>query len=72
MPVVQPPVLNRHIGIRPGGMTAYGADRLFEEVTYVAYYLHWSLEDILDLDHRLRQRFVEEIGNIHRRMAEED
>ena len=53
-------------------MTTYGPDRLFEEVTYVAYYLHWSMDAILDLDHRLRQRFVEEIGNIHRRMAEED
>ena len=53
-------------------MTTYGTDRLFEEVTYVAYYLHWSLDSILDLSHGLRQRFVEEIGNIHTRMAEED
>ena len=53
-------------------MTTYGTDRLFEEVAYVAYYMHWSLDEILDLEHRLRQRFVEEIGRIHRRMAEED
>ena len=52
-------------------MITYGADRLFEEVTYVAYYLHWGMDEILDLDHRLRQRFVEEIGRIHQRMAEE-
>ncbi len=49
----------------------YAADRLFEEVAYVAYHLHWSLEEILDLEHPLRQRFVEEIANINRRLAEE-
>ena len=48
----------------------YGIDRLFEEISYVAYYFHWSLEEILDLEHPMRQRFVEEIGKIHRRFAE--
>ena len=49
----------------------YPADRLFEEVAYVAYHLHWPLAEILDLEHPLRTRFVEEIGNINRRLAEE-
>lgn len=49
----------------------YAPDRLFEEVAYVAYHLHWSLEEILDLEHPLRQRFVEEIASINRRLAEE-
>ena len=44
----------------------YAADRLFEEVAYVAYYLHWDLESILDLEHPLRRRFIEEIGSINR------
>jgi hypothetical protein len=51
-------------------MTAYATDRLFEEVTYVAYHLHWSLDDILDLEHPVRQRFVEEIASINRRLSE--
>jgi hypothetical protein len=42
------------------------ADRLFEEVTYIAYHLHWSLDTILDLEHSLRHRFVDEIGRINR------
>lgn len=46
-------------------MLTYAADRLFEEAAYVAYYLHWSLDSILDLEHPMRQRFVEEIGKIH-------
>lgn len=53
-------------------MTTYATDRMFEEVAYVAYHLHWPLEEILDLEHPLRQRFVEEIGLINRRLAEGD
>jgi hypothetical protein len=47
----------------------YAADRLYEEVAYVAYHFHWSLDDILDLEHPVRHRFTEEIGRINRRMA---
>jgi hypothetical protein len=53
-------------------MTAYASDRMFEEIAYVAYHLHWPLDEILDLEHPLRQRFVEEIGRINRRLAEEE
>jgi hypothetical protein len=34
-------------------------------VSYVAYYLHWSLPSILDLEHPTRQRVIEEIGKIN-------
>ena len=43
----------------------YAADRLWEEVAYVAYYLHWSMDTILDLEHAVRSRVIEEIGKIH-------
>jgi hypothetical protein len=49
----------------------YETDRLLEEITYVAYHLHWPLEEILDLEHPLRVRFVEEIGQINKRLGEE-
>lgn len=45
----------------------YAAGHLYEEVAYVAYHLHWSFDDIVDLEHPLRRRFVEEIGRINRR-----
>ncbi|MGO8877148.1 MAG: DUF6760 family protein [Acidimicrobiales bacterium] len=45
------------------------ADRLYEEVAYVAYHFHWSLDDILDLEHATRRRFSDEIGRINRRLA---
>ncbi|MET7390780.1 DUF6760 family protein [Streptomyces sp. NPDC005534] len=47
----------------------YAADRLWEETAYVAYYLHWSFETILDLEHPARERLIEEIGKIHTRMG---
>ena len=46
----------------------YATDRLYEEVAYLAYYLHWSYDEILDLEHPVRQRFVEEVGRIHARI----
>ncbi|GAA1135918.1 DUF6760 family protein [Ornithinicoccus hortensis] len=48
----------------------YAPERLYEEVAYVAYHFHWSLEDILDLEHPERTRFVTEIGNLNRRISE--
>jgi hypothetical protein len=42
----------------------YATDRLHEEVAYVAYHFHWGLDEILDLEHPLRRRFVSEIGGL--------
>ena len=50
----------------------YAADRLYEEVAYVAYHFHWSMNELLDLDHPTRRRFVDEIASINRRMGEGD
>ena len=47
----------------------YGAERLLEEVSYVAYHFHWSFGEILDLEHPDRLRFVEEIGRINQRLT---
>lgn len=47
----------------------YAVDRLYEEIAYVAYHFHWSRDDILDLEHAERLRFVSEIGSINNRAA---
>lgn len=47
----------------------YATEELFEEVAYVAYHFHWPLGEILDLEHPVRQRFVDEIGAINQRIA---
>ncbi len=48
----------------------YAANRLYEEVAYVAFHFHWSLDEILDLEHPVRRRFVEEIGRINTRLSQ--
>lgn len=48
----------------------YAADRLHEEVAYVAYHFHWSLDDILDLEHADRLRYVSEIARINTRISQ--
>ena len=47
----------------------YATEQLFEEVAYVAYHFHWSLEEILDLEPPVRHSFIEAIGNINRRLS---
>lgn len=49
----------------------YATGRLYEEVAYVAYHFHWRLDDILDLEHGQRRRYVQEIANINVRVTEE-
>jgi len=42
----------------------YAADTLYREVAYVAHRLHWSMDDILDLAHPVRRRFVQEAAGL--------
>ena len=42
--------------------------RLWEEIVYIAYYLHWSFDTIIDLDHASRARVIAEIGKINGRL----
>ncbi|HWL34886.1 MAG TPA: DUF6760 family protein [Frankiaceae bacterium] len=45
-------------------------DRLFEEVAYLAFHFHWSHAEIVDLEHPLRRRYVDEAGRIAERVRE--
>ncbi|WP_214323254.1 DUF6760 family protein [Nonomuraea sediminis] len=40
----------------------HAPSRLYEEIAYVAYHFHWPLDDILDLEHADRERFVTQIA----------
>jgi len=54
-----------------GGIAGYPLDRLYEEVAFIAYHFHWSHEEIMGMEHRERQRWVEEISKINRRLSGE-
>lgn len=36
---------------------------------YLAYYLHWSLGEIIDLPHRIRAQVIEQVGTINIRVS---
>lgn len=46
-------------------MTLYQKRDLYEQITFLAYYLHWSSEEILSLPHMDRERLIKEINRIH-------
>lgn len=48
-----------------GGVLSYPSDRLYEEVAFIAFHFHWSQEEILNLEHKIRQRWVSEISKIN-------
>jgi len=54
----------------PGGVVVYPLGRLYEEVAYIAYHFHWPYREIMQMDHRERQRWVEEIAAINTRLNE--
>lgn len=51
-------------------MSGYLLDRLYEEVAYIAYYFHWPLEEILEMEHSERRQWVERIAEINNRVTE--
>jgi hypothetical protein len=51
---------------------SYPLDPLYEEVAYVAYHFHWSMEEILNMEHDDRGYWVNEIDKINQRRNEED
>jgi hypothetical protein len=44
----------------------YATDEVYREVAYVAYHFHWSFDDIVDMEHPQRRRFVAEIDRMNR------
>ena len=52
-------------------MTRYPSDRLHEEVAYLAYHVSWTYQEVMQLDHRERQRWVAEVARINQRIAQQ-
>ncbi|MBU6278116.1 MAG: hypothetical protein KGN78_02615 [Actinomycetales bacterium] len=42
-----------------------GADRLWEEIGFLAYYLHWSFDDLLSLTHSVRRRLLTQVSALN-------
>ena len=52
-------------------MTVYPADKIYEEAAFIAYYMHWSHDDIMQMSHRDRIRWCREISRINSRLNQE-
>jgi hypothetical protein len=48
----------------------YPLDQLNEEVAFIAYHFHWSPEQIMNLEHRDRRSWVEQISALNQRANE--
>lgn len=57
--------LRDRYGVRRGGIVSYPLERIFQEVAYIAYHFHWSLDSVLDMEHRERQLWIREISKIN-------
>jgi hypothetical protein len=51
-------------------MMRYPSDRLHEEVAYLAYHLSWTYQEVMQLDHRERRRWVTEVARITQRTTQ--
>ncbi|QWH88420.1 hypothetical protein EXW29_09560 [Bacillus toyonensis] len=52
-------------------MSGYPLNQIYEEVAFIAYYFHWSHDDIMHMDHHERRRWCEEISKINRKLNKE-
>jgi Family of unknown function (DUF6760) len=50
-------------------MIGYPVERLYEEVAFIAYHFHWSFAEIINLEHRERRRWCEEISKINKKLS---
>jgi hypothetical protein len=71
LPLLRAGVHGRSDRWSPGGILITSADRLYEEIGYLAYHFHWSQAELLDLEHPVRRRYVQEVARLNQRLTEE-
>ena len=46
----------------------YPLETLYEEVAFLAYHFHWPYKEIIELEHRERLSWCEEISRINKQL----
>jgi len=56
-----------------GGRTisTYPAEKIYEEAAFIAYYLHWSHDEIMSLSHMDRLKWCKEVSKINSKLNQE-
>lgn len=57
------PLLHR----RP--LSLYPQDRLYQEMAFLAYYLHWPRRELMELEHGERRRWCREVSAINKKLS---
>lgn len=54
---------------RAGGvLSGYPLDRLYEEMAFISYYFHWPPDEVMNLEHRERRRWCDEISRVNQKV----
>ena len=51
-------------------VATYPREQLYQEIAYIASHFHWSLDDILDMEHEERHVWLREIARVNREINE--
>ena len=51
-------------------MRLYPEESLWDEIAYLAYHLHWDLDQLLDLVHADRARLIRSVADLNDRAWE--
>jgi len=51
-------------------VAVYPEEQLYQELAYIAYHFHWSVEEILDMEHAERHIWLRQIARINREINE--
>ena len=55
-----------------GGIRGYPLDRVRQEAAFLGRHAHWTLTEVLTLDHAERRRWVREVADQLEQAAEDD
>ena len=51
-------------------MTRYPLENITREVAYIAFHFNWSRDEILEMSHRERQSWVNQVAGINKEINE--
>lgn len=50
----------------------YPQEQLYEEMTFLSYYLHWSRDEVMGLDHLERRRWCKEVSAVNKKLSPQE
>ena len=54
------------------GLVLYPQEQLYQEMTFLSYYLHWSRDEVMALSHQERRRWCAEVSAVNKKLSGND